>query len=92
MFINAGNGEIISDKRLIGIFDLETASVEPATREWLSAAEKAGRTRYTGTEIPLSVLLIDADFHRRAKNAEDTVLVLSQFTPKTVAKRGETAL
>jgi len=92
MYINAGNGEIIHTDRVIGIFDLETASLGKATREWLAAAEKAGKTRFQGTEIPLSIILVDEDTHRRAKKADQTLLILSQLTPRKLAKRSELTL
>ena len=87
MYTNAGNKEIIKNRRIIGIFDLETASFEKATRDWLAVSEKDGRIFYHGTELPLSVILADQSEHKRAKNHRETVLILSQFTPKTLAKR-----
>ena len=92
MYVNAGNGELIRTNRVIGIFDLETASLGKATRDWLAAAEKAGKTRFQGTEIPLSVILTDEHPYKRAKNAQETLLILSQLTPKKLAKRSELSL
>lgn len=89
MYTNTGSGEILKSKRIIGIFDLETASLGKVTREWLAAAEKEGRTRYGGTEIPLSVILVDREERRPARSHSDTLLILSQLTPKKLAKRSE---
>ena len=43
MYVHAGNSRIIRTKSIIGIFDMDTATMAPATREFLKRAEKDGR-------------------------------------------------
>ena len=43
MYVHAGNNRMIRTKDIIGIFDMDTATMESATREYLRAAEKEGR-------------------------------------------------
>ena len=39
MYVHAGNSRIIRTKSIIGIFDMDTATMAPATREFLKRAE-----------------------------------------------------
>ena len=41
MYIHIGSGKVIRKKNIVGIFDLDTASHEKDTREFLKKAEKA---------------------------------------------------
>ena len=40
MYLHLGQNEIVPERRVIGIFDLDKCSYEKRTREYLSAAEK----------------------------------------------------
>ena len=42
MYLHIGQNEIIPDRRIIGIFDLDKCSYGKRTREYLAAAEKEG--------------------------------------------------
>ena len=42
MYLHIGQNEIIPDRRIIGIFDLDKCSYEKRTRDYLSAAEQEG--------------------------------------------------
>ena len=42
MYLHLGQNEIVSDHRIIGIFDLDKCSYGKRTREYLAAAEKEG--------------------------------------------------
>ena len=44
MFLHAGNNKNILLKEIIGIFDMDTATVSPDTREFLKSSDKAGFT------------------------------------------------
>lgn len=41
MFLHAGNNKNILLKEIIGIFDMDTATVSPDTREFLKSSDKA---------------------------------------------------
>ena len=43
MYLHLGQNEIVSDHRIIGIFDLDNASVSKRTRNFLTRAEQEGR-------------------------------------------------
>ena len=40
MFLHLGENTVINDKEVIGIFDMDTSTVNKATRDYLSNAEK----------------------------------------------------
>ena len=40
MYLHLGQNEIVSDHRIIGIFDLDKCSYGKRTRDYLSAADK----------------------------------------------------
>ena len=42
MYLHLGQNEIVSDHRIIGIFDLDKCSYGKRTREYLAAAEEEG--------------------------------------------------
>lgn len=57
MYVHAGNNRIIRTREIIGIFDMDTATMETATREYLRAAEKDGRMINIKEEIPKSFIV-----------------------------------
>lgn len=59
MFIHLGENTVIRDKEIIGIFDMDTSTVNKATRDFLSLAEKSGRTKYVNYDLPKSFILTD---------------------------------
>ena len=52
MFIHIGSGCILRKKNIVGIFDLDTASHEKDTREFLKNAEKNGSLEVCGDGLP----------------------------------------
>ena len=56
MYLHIGQNEILPDRRVIGIFDLDKCSYGKRTREYLAAAEKEG-IYDTGKPSPLFILV-----------------------------------
>ena len=60
MFLHIGNGVSVRQKDIIGIFDLDTATVSAQTKRFLRSAEKKGILEDEANgEIPRSFLLLD---------------------------------
>ena len=57
MFLHAGNNRSIRLKNIIGIFDMDTATVSQDTKRFLKKAEKDGVTEMLVPEIPKSFIL-----------------------------------
>lgn len=54
MYVHAGNNRLIRTREIIGIFDMDTATMAQATRDYLRNAEKKGRMINIKEEIPKS--------------------------------------
>ncbi len=80
MFLNAGNEEI-RKKDIIGIFDLDTATVSKKTRDFLAAAEKSGQVNLLTYDLPRSFILTVEDDKQK--------IYLSQYSAGTLLARAE---
>jgi len=76
MYIHIGNNRIINDKRIIGIFDLDTTGVSDVTRKFLKQAENDGRIAICDDGLPKSAVLCD-----------DDSLFLTRISSKVIARR-----
>lgn len=61
MYLNIGNGVSIKDKDVIGVFDLDTATVSGVTRRFINEKQKKGRVEYTDTDLPRSFVVVEKD-------------------------------
>ena len=61
MYLHIGNGEIVQKKKIIGMFDLDTASISAITRQFLKKQENKGRLSYSGEDLPRTFLLLDEE-------------------------------
>ncbi len=57
MYVHAGNNCIIRTRDIIGIFDMDTATMQEATREYLRAVEKDGGMINIKEDIPKSFIV-----------------------------------
>ena len=82
MYLHIGQNEIIPDRRIIGIFDLDKCSSSKRTRDYLSDAEKEGVVLDVSGDIPKSFVVGDHPYHRQ-------IVYLSQLNAVTLQKRAE---
>ena len=82
MYINTGNGKNIRSRRVIGIFDMDTATVCVATRNLLSRMQKQGSVQDTDGDIPKSFILADkGTFKKKEKNKKkESEIILCKFS------------
>ena len=81
MFLHVGNHKNIRKKKIIGIFDADTATVSGTTRKFLSAAGKRGEVEAANEEIPRSFVLY---------KKEDTYCIcFSQLSTAALLSRSE---
>lgn len=59
MYLHIGEDTVINDKSVLGIFDMDTSTVNKATRDYLSKAEKEKRVIYVNYELPKSFIVTD---------------------------------
>ncbi len=74
MFLHIGNGITVRKKEIIGIFDLDTASMSADTKRFLRESEKKGiLLDAAGGELPRSFVLSG---ERRSAEEEDGKLTV----------------
>lgn len=96
MFLYLGEGKYKRLSDVIGIFDMDSATVCVATRRFLSAKEREGSVESDG-ELPKSFLLCDkreegykdkgTERKRPEKQKKQTVAVLSKLASSVLAAR-----
>lgn len=79
MYLHIGKDIILKTDDIIGIFDLDNATVSKRTRNYLSKAEKNGEVIYVTNELPKSFIVC-------RKNNKKTVYI-SQIASSTLEKR-----
>lgn len=57
MYLYLGGDTAIKSDRIIGIFDMDTSTVNKATRDYLSRAEKEKRVIYVNYDLPKSFVV-----------------------------------
>ena len=57
MFLHVGNNKNIREKDIVGIFDMDNATVSTITRKFLSEAQKKGSVESANDEIPKSFVI-----------------------------------
>ena len=81
MYLHLGQNEIVSDHRVIGIFDLDKCSYDKRTREYLAAAEREGVVLDISGDLPRSFVVCDHPYHSQ-------IVYLSQLSTQTLGQRG----
>lgn len=80
MLLHLGKDTIINFCDIVGIFDLDTTTVSPVTRNCLAKAELDKRVINVSTELPKSFILC-------AGKGGRTLVYISQISPATLLKR-----
>ena len=82
MYLYIGQNEILPEKRIIGIFDMDKATYNRRAMEFLTRAEQEGVVLDISGDIPKSFLVCDHPCHPQ-------IVYLSQLNPATLQKRAE---
>ena len=75
MYIHIGKDKVVRDTEILGVFDLDSATVSINTRNYLSNAQKEKRVKTLGYELPKSFIIL--------KNNE---VFLSPFNTSSIVK------
>lgn len=67
MYLHIGNGESIKKEDIIGIFDLDTATVSKITKRYISSKEKEGKVEYTDFDLPRAFIICDKGKKEKVK-------------------------
>lgn len=79
MYLHIGQDIIVREEDVIGIFDMDTATISPRTREMMSKMEKENRVVSVFEDLPKSCIL--------CRDGEKAVLYISQLSTVTLGKR-----
>lgn len=82
MYLHLENNILLPKGKILGIFDLDNASWEKTTRDFLKRGEEEGRVVTTCEDLPQSMVLVGEDFG-------NTTLYLSSRSCKSLKKRYE---
>lgn len=77
MFLHLGQGAVVQTDSIIGIFDMDTATVARRTRDFLARAESSGRCVTVSAELPASFTVTDSGVY------------ISQLSPSALKGRAE---
>ena len=59
MYLHIGNGKSLRKRDVIGIFDLDTATVSGITKRFINENQRMGRVEYNDSDLPRSFILAD---------------------------------
>lgn len=79
MYLHVGNGKLIKQEKIIGIFDFDTSTVTKKTKKWIAKKEKEKKVITISYELPKTFILMD--------DSENNVVYLSQLSSKTLVSR-----
>lgn len=66
MYLHIGNGKSLKKRDIIGIFDLDTATVSKITKGFINDNQRCGRVEYDDTDLPRSFILsVDGESNTR---------------------------
>ncbi len=82
MYLHAGNNKIILNKCIIGLFDMDNATMGADTRDFLRRAQRDGFLETSGEELPKSFILYEKD--RKIKKA---AVCISQLSTSALRSR-----
>ena len=80
MYLHIGRNQMLAERRIIGIFDLDNTSTSKITREFLNTAEQDSVVQTACEDIPKSFVVCDHPYHRQ-------IIYISQLNSQTLLKR-----
>ncbi len=81
MYLHIGNGEIVNHEDIIGIFDMDTATVSSLSRQFLSNAEQNKEIWYGDSDIPKSFIVCAEE------NKKEQKIVFSRISTSSLKLR-----
>lgn len=67
MYLHIGNGKSLKVEDIVGIFDLDTATVSKITKKYISKNEKAGKIEYSDFDLPRTFVVCSNKDEKRIK-------------------------
>ena len=80
MYLHLGQDVVVRTEEIVGIFDMDNATVSRASKRYLAMAEKAGRVVNVTSELPKTFVVCSG------RDGKETVYI-SQISSATLRKR-----
>ena len=58
MYLHIGENKVIRKKDIVAIFDMDSATVSSVTKKFLSTAQKEGRVKALGLDLPRTFIVM----------------------------------
>ncbi len=84
MYLHLGQDTIVRTDTILGVFDLDNATVSKHTREFLNRAQRENRVVNVSDELPKAFVV--------CREKRGTVIYLSQISPATLLRRARAGL
>lgn len=81
MYLHLGQDVVIRMDEVVGIFDLDNATISKASRDFLAASTKRGEVVNVSMELPKSFVVC------KNKNSQPARVYISQISSATLRKR-----
>ena len=81
MYIHLGQDTLVKKNEIIGIFDLDTATVSGITKKYINEKEKEKKVEYTDFDLPRSFIIV--------KNSDGEKVKLSRISTAGLRQRIE---
>jgi len=82
MYLHIGRSQMLAERRIIGVFDLEITSQSKLTRAFLDRAQQEGTVLEVCDDLPKAFLVCDHPYHPQ-------IVYLSELNTATLQKRAE---
>jgi hypothetical protein len=67
MYLHIGNKKSVKDDKIIGIFDLDTATVSNISKDFINRKQKNGLVEYDDNDLPRSFIIFEENGVSRVK-------------------------
>ena len=91
MYLHIGNGKTVKKERIIGIFDLDSATVSQTTRQYLSLEEKKKHVVSSGEDLPKCFLLLADPKRKQTEQRGESQIRLLRISSVSLRTRAEQA-
>ncbi len=58
MYLHIGENKVVRKKDIVAIFDMDSATVSSVTKKYLSNAQKEGRVKALGFDLPRTFIVM----------------------------------
>lgn len=86
MFLHIGNGKSVKKRDIIGIFDLDTATISKTSKDFISKNQRLGKIEYNDSDLPRTFILLKEDNEVKIRLSRISTVGLKQRTEATITE------